>query len=514
MSLFNRLIINAASIYAARAFEGLLQLVLLAFILSRVGRQYYAAAILILSIEGTIELARGGMQKATVKYIAEFKAKGDYDKANGVLASSSALQGAVGFLGLLVCLGIAPYTTGLLALPASMQFEAQWATILLGIGVAVSFFISPWYNSVAANERYDLLSIATVSGKLFRALLIFSLLLLNAPNLVSLVCAAVSGIIVERMICILFAKRISSFLKFKLSNISSKKLKTICSYSFFDFFHTLSGFFYIQGSLFIAAHLISLNAVAALGIIGNITSLLNMVMSQFALMLVPVASRLQAQGSYGMLSKMVTQGTNLTVFSGGLIMACMVPWMEPFLAIWLGSSYMVLAPSCVILMSATFLVNSLTCIHNSLAGVGKVAVDGLSNSTCTFGGLLIGLILVTFLHAGLTGLVIGLLFARLSRFFFISWYGSSVFRIPYRRLIWFGYMRTYLLVAVISITGINLDFRISSWLHLIAAGTASGLCYLIIGNFFVIDSEVRKRFIDLFSELLNPKKNRKFFFQS
>jgi hypothetical protein len=61
MSLFNRLIINAASIYIARITEDSLQLAVLAFTLSHICREYYAAALLIVSVQATIDLARGGM---------------------------------------------------------------------------------------------------------------------------------------------------------------------------------------------------------------------------------------------------------------------------------------------------------------------------------------------------------------------------------------------------------------------------------------------------------------------
>jgi|GEM_PF-2925148 len=495
MSLFNRLIINAASIYAARVFEGLLQLAMLAFILSRVGKEYYAAALLILSIQETIELARGGMQKATVKYIAEFNAKGLYRGASEVFSSSAVLQGAVGILGFLVCATVAPHAAGLLAIPSSMQSEASWATIVLGSGMAVTLFLTPWYNAVAASERYDLLSAVRVAGKLFRAMLVVVLLLLNAPSLVSLVSATVVGSIVERLLCIFAVKRVNRVLKFDFAYISFEKTKIMFSFAFFDLFHTLSGFLYSQGALYIAAHFISLSAVAALGIIGNITSMIEMVMSQFAQMLVPIVSRLQAEGAHELVRRIVTRGTNLTVFAGGVIMAGMIPWMKPFLTVWLGAPYAILSTASIILMWAMFLVNSLTCIHNSLAGAGKVAVDGVSNTICSSLGLIVGTVLAYLFGLGLIGLVVGLLFARLSRFVFISWYGSKLFKISYGSLMWDGYLRPYLLITGISFGAIVLNIHISSWPSVIAAGGTTAIVFFIVGYFWIVDKEIRDHFI-------------------
>jgi membrane protein EpsK len=482
-----------------KILEGLLQLAILAFILAQIGREYYAAALLIISIQATIDLARGGMQKATLKYVSEHKGKKDYAAANGVLASSSAMQGAVGILGLVGCLVIAPYTSGIFSLPAYMLREAQLATMLLGLGIAVSFAISPWQNSIAAQERYDLISLATFSGKLFRAFLIVILLLSDAPSLISLVAATLAGTIVDRLICFCLVKKISPQLKFDYRNVSWNYTKQILGFSFFDFFHTLSGFLYMQGSLFLAAHLLSLHAVAALGIIGNITTLIGMAMSEIAQMLVPVASRLQALGEEQKLKNLVSRGTTITVFAGGIVLAGLVPWIKSFLNTWLGHTYIELAGIAIVLMSASFLLNSLTCIHNCLGGIGKVAVDGISNTICALVGLGIGIMLVFFTKLDLMGLAMGLFLARFFRFIFISWYGTRLFRIDLGKFLWKGYLRTYFLVIMISLCGWFTGLSFNSWSLLLSLASVTILIYFFLGFFWIVDAEDRFRFLMIFS---------------
>lgn len=503
MSLFNRLIINGTYIYAARILEGLMQLAVLAFILSKIDRSYYAAALLILSVQAAIDLARGGMQKATLKYIAEYTAKGDQKAANGILSSSTALQAVVGVLGMIACIMIAPFVTSLFSLPEHMRVETQWATVLLGIGVATSFGLSPWHNSVAANERYDLLSLARTLGKLFRALMIVSLLMLTVPGLISIVLATIGGKIFERVLCLGFVNRICPHLKFSFKSITYRFFKVIIGFSSFDFFHTLSGLLYIQGSLYLATHLISLDAVADLGIIANITALTGMVMSQFAQMLVPVASRLQAQGENDRLSRIVDHGTKLVVFSGGIIMAGLVPWMDSFLNIWLGTDFVYLALPATVMISAAFLVNSLTCIHNSLGGVGKVGVDSISNTICTLIGLSIGTALIKILGFGLMGLVTGLFCARLLRVLFVSWYGAQVFDLTLGSFLIRGYFRTYILLSVIIIVQKYIGFSVSSWILLIVVGGITSCVFIFIGIYCILDRLDRIRLFNALKNGLN-----------
>jgi O-antigen/teichoic acid export membrane protein len=495
MNLFNRLLVNALYIYGGKIFEGILQLGVLAFILSRMEREYYAAALLIISIQSTIDLARGGIQKATLKYIAEFKSKGNDSGVSGVLSSSTAIQGAVGLLGLSACLIIAPFSTTLFSLPNYMHHEAQWATILLGMGIALAFAITPWHNAVAALERYDLLSVATVCGKLFRAVLIVIFLLSDVPALISLVLAIVAGGIAERLICIFFVKKISHDLKFGVKNVSFAYIKVMLSFSLFDFFHTLSSFLYSQGGLYFAAHLISLDAVAAIGIIDNIASLIGLLTNQIAQMLVPVASRLNAQGDQKKLRDLVARGTTITVFAGGIVMVGIIPWVQSLLVVWLGSAYANLTVPAIVLITAQFLVSSLTCIHNSLGGIGRVAVDGISNTLCTIMGLSIGVGLVYWADLAFMGLVIGLLCVRVFRFLFVNWYGGMLFGFPMAKYLWRGYLRTYLLVLAISFTGLHTGLSFASWISLLTAGCISAGLYFAAGAFWIIDVTDRSRFI-------------------
>jgi len=487
MKLFNRLLINAIFIFGGKIFEGVLQLAVLAFILSHADREYYATALLIISIQATIDLARGGIQKATLKFIAEYKAKDDLKSVTGVLSSSSALQGFIGLLGLMACIVVSPFSTTLLSLPEYMKSEAQWSIVLLGFGIAITFGISPWQNSVAAQERYDLLSLATSFGKLIRAILILILLSIKAPVVLSIVMATVIGGVAERLTCIGFVKKISPDLKFAFKGIQSGYIKLIFNFSFFDFFHTLSGFLYSQGALFLAAHMISLDVVASIGIITSITSLIGMVMVQFGHMLVPVASRLSAVDDTKKLKELVSRGTTITVFAGGIAVVGIIPWIRSFLYVWLGQNNVELGLPAIVLVAAAYLVNSLTLIHNSLCGMGKVAVDGISNSICTALGLLIGTALILWADLALMGLVFGLLCARLFRFMFINWYGSKSFSLSIIEFLWRGYLRTYLLVFAICYAGFKADLLFTSWNSLIFAGCLTAALYFLAGIFWVLE---------------------------
>jgi len=514
MSVFKRLFFNAVSMMLVRVFEVVLQLAVLAFILAKVGKEYYGAALLILSVQAMIELARSGFQKATVKYVAEFMAKKDLKMANDILTTSTVIQGGIGFLGLVACLIIAPYVSNLFSLPSAMQNDARLATIILGVGIALTFFLSPWHNTVAGLERYDFLSLARAGGRILRAILIVGLLYAKFLPIITLVLANVVGNIFERAICWCFVKKLKSGLKLTFRETlyrHSEAFKRIITFSFLDFFHTLSGFLYGQGPLYILTHFVSLGAVGEFGIINNIASLVNMFMSQFVQVVIPTASRLQALDDKIRLKKLVIHGTKMVVLLGGAVVLATCVWIKPFLSLWLGKTYVYLAAPAITLLLATYLVNSLTFIHNTLSGVGKIAFDSLSSVATTALGLAIGLVLILFFPGhGLLALAVGLLSARFMRFVCITWYGTRVFGLNSFRFMGDCFFKTYLLlgasIVVFSLLRTKFAPEINTWLSLSLFSIAVVLPFLLVGAWKILGSDERLYLSQIASDFVSIAK--------
>jgi Na+-driven multidrug efflux pump len=482
MSLFKRLMINSIAIYCARLFEGILQLAILAFILSRVSREIYGAALMILSIQAIVYIAREALSKGTLKYIAEYNANSDFESVKKIFATSFIVQLSIGLSGLVICFVIIPYTATIFALPQSMNAEARWATILLGFGIATTFALSPWQATVFAYERYDLVSLARVCGRVARAIFIVFLLIVFTHSLFCLVLATILGNIIELLVCIPIVKRLSPCLKLNLKKISRHFGKAILKFSGLSMLHTLSALLFGQGSLYIAAHLISLDAVAGLGIIRNIAGLIGMVINQVSHILVPISSRLEALGDREKILKLVIHGTTITVFAGGAVMAGLVP--------------------------CKFILYSVDCIHSTLAGINRVAVDGISDLVCTTSGLAISIAFVHYTSLELMGLAIGLFCARFFRFFFITVFGNMVLQINLRSFIWTGYFRTYLLTSfVVGIAIIVYPFA-KDWPTLLFEIAGSATVFVIVGAFFIIDSEDLTRFKSFFYESIHFIRNR------
>jgi O-antigen/teichoic acid export membrane protein len=389
-----------------------------------------------------------------------------------------------------------------------MNVEARWATILLGCGIVITFSLSPWQATIIAYERYDLVSLVRVCGRVTRAIFIVFLLMVFAHSLFCLVLATILGNIIELLVCIPIVRRLNPYLKLNLKSISRRFGEKILKFSGFSMLHSLSAFLFGQGSLYIAAHMISLDAVAGLGIIRNITSLIGMVINQVSHILVPISSRLEALGDRENILKLLIHGTTITVFAGGAVMTGLIPCMDSLLFVWLGISFINLSNVVILLLTAEFLLYSVDCIHSTLAGINRVAEDGISDLVCTTLGLAISIVFVYYTSLELMGLAIGLFCARFFRFSFITVFGTMVLQINLRRFIWTGYFRTYLLTSFIAGISIIIYPFANNWSTLLLEIAGSITVFVILGTFFVIDSEDLTRFKSFFIESIHYIRNR------
>jgi O-antigen/teichoic acid export membrane protein len=100
--MFRRIAINTVSSFGFRAFSLVLSFVSVPVLVGAVGADGYGLILLALSVMGYFNLLNAGVPAGTVKYVAEFEAKGDRAMVDGVIASSFSFFLAAGLLAMLI----------------------------------------------------------------------------------------------------------------------------------------------------------------------------------------------------------------------------------------------------------------------------------------------------------------------------------------------------------------------------------------------------------------------------
>ncbi len=502
-SLLNRLVTNTLSLYTARSLEVIIQLAILAFIISKVGRETYGAALLIISIQETIDLIRSGFGKATIKYLAEYTARNDFDETQRIFSTSSAINVIIGSGGLLICLIISPFSDLIFSVPHEMLAEAKEGTIIMGFGIFLSFIFLSWRHALLSHERYDLSSFARVTARVVNAVVIIVIYYVFRHMLISIILGTAIGNFCEVMLCRLMARWLGINLRLSYSSFSSTSLMMVGRFALFDMLHPVANILYKNGSFFRCADLISLSAVAGLGIIFNIRRLLTYLINEVALTLRPVMSRLDSLGQQEKIQEILINSTTVAVCLGGLVLVGMVPFMDSFLILWLGASYAYLTGTAIMLLIAESLRSSVSYIHQTLSGTGHVMFDGLSDLCGAITGVAIGVLLVSFFRMGLMGYVMGLCFVNLFRFISITSYGAKVFHIDILRFFWMGHFRVYTIVGLFILAGLFIKIHVHSWITLFVAGAVPAICFLILCFYTVADAENRMKIWGIVTERIS-----------
>jgi O-antigen/teichoic acid export membrane protein len=139
--MFRRIAINTAASFAFRAFSLVLSFVSVPIFVSTVGADGFGLILLALSVMGYFNLLNAGVPAGTVKYIAEFEAKGDRTMVDQIIASSFTF---FLFAGVLVMCVVAVFAAsgGLLLFQIDAE-KLEAGTRLLYIAAMLALFTWP-----------------------------------------------------------------------------------------------------------------------------------------------------------------------------------------------------------------------------------------------------------------------------------------------------------------------------------------------------------------------------------
>ncbi|MEH0019758.1 MAG: oligosaccharide flippase family protein [Desulfobacter sp.] len=490
MKIVERIAINTLFIYSAKFIEGILQFAVLGYILKVLDKESYGIALLFISIQASIEILRLGLGKAAIKYMSEYLAQNNLQKAQHILSTSFFFQGLVGGGGLLICLCMIPFATTLLNIPSDVQHASTISLVIVGVSILFNSIMTPWQFALLSYERYDLNSISLLCGKLLRALIIFISLSVK-PSFLCIVVATSIGVLCERVINLIFLKYLKSEFFFQLKVTSKKYASKVLTFSFFELFHTVSNILYRHGTLFIAAHLISLNAVGDLGILFTIAQFVRVIVMQFATMFVPIASRLNAIGEKKEIIFLVRKSATLCCVLGGGILTGLIPWIGPILSLWIGAEYIYLAGYTILLLVSEFLFCSIGSLHSTLGGIGKIKLDGINNLASMVFGLICGCCLIVLFDLGMLGLIWGLFLSRLLRFCFVTVYTSKMFDFAYFRFLFDCYAKPFCLIGLVIMAAKTVNLEIVQWYTVVPASIATASVFLLLCAGFLFKQDLK-----------------------
>ena len=401
--------LSTASNYAGQIINLGVWFVLTPFILHHLGKSQYGLWVLVASFVAYGSLADLGVGGAIVKYVAEYRARGDSETVSALIATALWLYCAAGLAVIVAGAIVAPFVPHILSgISPGDRSTASWLVVITAVGVAVQLPATAAVCVLRGLNRFDLMNLIGSLAMLTLALCTV-LVLLAGGKVIAITVIVVPLTLFWQLPAVLLIRRVAPDIRFGFRGAKRAMARQVTTFG--------SAVFGIQ-----AAQVLKLNsdeivigagvAVKAIGPYNfgrRLSTIPGLLTYQFVQVLLPLASRLHAEGDVWLLREVYLAGIRLTVALFCAIGGALVVFAAPFLSAWVGPSYASSSDIAVLLLVAALLEAVMSPASQALQGMNRhrpLVVFALTSAA-----LNLGLSLALIGPLGVRGVALGTLIA-------------------------------------------------------------------------------------------------------
>ena len=442
MSLSKTLIKNALSNYTGFVVAALVGLFISPIVVHHLGNVGYGLWVLFQSFFGYFGLLDLGLGVSVVKYISEFKARGEQDNVDIFGSTIYFTYILLGIIGILIAFGLAPFVTRIFTIPVGYRHIAFYGMLISGLNIAIIFPMSLQLSSLAAHQRYDLTNGIAITRQIIYAISVI-LLLKHGFGLIEL--------FLLNFVLSIFTFLVSHFLvvfKYKLIHFHLKlyrfsMLKTAYRYSIFAFLNNLAAQGLLNIGSLIIGTVLSVEFVTYYALANKISNIILQAISSIVYISLPVFSALWAMHDMEKIRFTYSEITKAVTLISLPISMVVIIFSDPIMVIWVGNGYHLAALSLILLTFVMFIHDILGFITGVfLFGIGKQKFMSIANAIAAVTNLLLAVLLTRWIEKdygagyGVLGIPIALgLTMNAVDLFFLPWYVNKIIGLPHREYI-------------------------------------------------------------------------------
>ncbi len=319
-------------------FSAGVNFVLSPFIVRALGQTQYGAWVLLVSMVGYLGLLDLGVRAAVTRYVAQFHAAGDHDRATLLYASAVRIFSLGGVIAILISAVMALLVGRVFNVPPELIHTARIVALLGGVNVAVSLVSGVYGGVLIGLERFDYYNATEIAVGAVRAIGIV-VALRSGYGLIALSLVQLAATLVRGAANVYFTRQLYPQLKIASLVWDSQSAQLIFKFGLSaSFLHVTGSLMLYSDSLVIGAFL-PIGMVTYFAIAGNLTDYARSVCSGISQTLTPRMSALQAGGREHALESAVLMSARL---SSLVVMPIAVTLMlrgGSFIGLWMGAEY-------------------------------------------------------------------------------------------------------------------------------------------------------------------------------
>lgn len=333
-------------------------LVTVPVIISRLGEVQYGVLALVTSIVGYFAILDINVSAGSIKYLAEYQAKGDRIRSGEVLTFGGMLYLAIGAIG---CCAIFAFAGNLVdsvfAIPASLHDTATVALRIAAVAFLVGQIVNFLQSIIQALHRFD------VSGKLesvFGTLASLSTVavVLAGGGLVEVVAArlvlsAVNGIVLVRQVQTLMPDA-------TLRKPSRTTVRELLSFSAFSYLNRIAAITYLNADKLLIGVLADMRSLSFYTIPFLLVNRVFAMIYRLGQVIFPATSAMAAEGNLDRLRRTYLIATRYLVFLNAALCLMLALFAHEILHYWVGATIATPAAGVLFVIAVAVFVDSLT----------------------------------------------------------------------------------------------------------------------------------------------------------
>ena len=420
------------------------------FIVRMLGNDSYGILTLGTAIIGYFSLMDINLTQGSMRYIAEFHAKGDTGKVNEVLSLSLLVYSVLGLLGaVIIYISVDLFLLDMLKIPQNLLETSRTVFHLSAIGFFIGF-IHNYMSSVPKSiHRFDIAA-KNEAGFGIVLMVITVVLLYLGFNLLSVVILRVVILFLNCTVLFIVVKKQIPYARF-FSSFSKDTVRQIISFSKYSFLSKIAATITSNTDRLVIGAVISSAAVTLYTVPFMLVSRLMNISVRLSMIMFPLASEMGATGKREELKKIYIVASRHIFFLNIALTTILCLFSKQILQLWMGNDFAQQTYIILILISLAFFADTLT-------NLPSLINDGLSFPKVTgffaFGRAIFGFValLIGASYFGLIGVAAAYLASSVVMggvfFFYVH---KKTIEVSMRLLIKESFLKSFVFSSIIGI---------------------------------------------------------------
>lgn len=367
---------NSFANFLGGALPALVTIFTLPIIVSGLGEAAYGIFALIVAIVGYFAIIDINITAGSVKYLAEYHARGDKEKINQVVSLGTAIYLGIGLVGGVAIVAAAPWLVGhVFKVPLALQDMAADALRIGGVGFLLSQFQLYLQSIPQSLGRYDISARFEAGFGILIPLLTVGVVMLGG-DLVSVVALRVAASAVN--VGLLWQRVRRLLPQYRWASPRSAITRSVLGFSAFAYLKRIASVTYAQADKLIIGALAGVQVLTFYVVAFTLVSRVFNMTFRIGAVLFPASSTLAARNEVDRLRRLYLVAVRYTMFLNGAIMILLVVLADSLLTVWMGEAFARQSATVLVLLAMAAFVDSLTNLPSMINdGLGHPRVTGL-----------------------------------------------------------------------------------------------------------------------------------------